>query len=63
MYVMDKLTKWEDYLHLVEFSYDNGKQETIDMSPFEPLYGIKCRTLENWDELVNKVIVGPNYKF
>ena len=24
MYVMDKPTKWEDYLHLVEFSYNNG---------------------------------------
>ena len=25
MYVMDKPTKWEDYSHLVEFSYNNGK--------------------------------------
>ena len=25
MYVMDKLTKWKDYLHLVEFAYNNGK--------------------------------------
>ena len=25
MYVMDKLSKWEDYLHLVEFSYNNGQ--------------------------------------
>ena len=24
MYVMDKPTKWEDYLHLVDFSYNNG---------------------------------------
>jgi hypothetical protein len=24
MYVMDKPSKWEDYLHLVEFSYNNG---------------------------------------
>ena len=24
MYVMDKPTKWEDYLHLVEFDYKNG---------------------------------------
>ena len=26
MYVMDKPTKWEDYLHLVEFAYKNGHQ-------------------------------------
>ena len=24
MYVMDKPTKWEDYLHLVEFACNNG---------------------------------------
>ena len=29
MYVMDKPTKWEDYLHLVEFSYNNGYQESL----------------------------------
>jgi hypothetical protein len=23
MYVMDKPSKWEDYLHLVEFDYNN----------------------------------------
>ena len=26
MYVMDKPTKWDDYLHLEEFSYNNGHQ-------------------------------------
>ena len=26
MYVMDKPTRWEDYLHLVEFAYKNGQQ-------------------------------------
>ena len=40
MYVMDKPTKWEDYLHLVEFSYNNGHQATaLGMSPYEALYG------------------------
>jgi hypothetical protein len=39
MYVMDKPSKWEDYLHLVEFSYNNGYQESLKMSPFEALYG------------------------
>ena len=26
MYVMDKPSKWEDYLQLVEFAYNNGQQ-------------------------------------
>jgi hypothetical protein len=41
MYVMDKPSKWEDYLHLVEFSYNNGYQDSLRMSPFEALYGRK----------------------
>jgi hypothetical protein len=41
MYVMDKPSKWEDYLHLVEFSYNNGYQASLKMSPFEALYGRK----------------------
>ena len=37
MYVMDKLGKWEDYLHLVEFAYNNNFQVFAGMSPFEIL--------------------------
>jgi hypothetical protein len=49
MYVMDKPSKWEDYLHLVEFSYNNGYQASLKMIPFEALYGRKCNTLVSWD--------------
>jgi transposase InsO family protein len=41
MYVMDKPSKWEDYLHLVEFYYNNGYQTSLKMSPFEALYDRK----------------------
>jgi hypothetical protein len=41
MCVMEKPSKWEDYLHLVEFYYNNGNQESLKMSPFETLYGRK----------------------
>ena len=44
MYVMDKPGKWEDYLHLVEFSYNNNFQVSASMSPIEILYGRKCNT-------------------
>jgi hypothetical protein len=49
MYVMDKPSKWEDYLHLVEFFYNNGYQASLNMSPFEALYGRKCSTPVSWD--------------
>jgi hypothetical protein len=47
IYVMDKPSKWVNYLHLVEFSYNNGYQESLKMSPFEVLYGKKCNTIVN----------------
>jgi hypothetical protein len=34
MCVMDQPSKWEDYLHLVEFTYKNGYQTSLKMSPF-----------------------------
>ena len=44
MYVIDKPSKWEDYLQLVYFSYKNGYQASLKMNPFEALYGRKCNT-------------------
>jgi hypothetical protein len=41
MYLMDKPYKWEDYLHLVEFTYNNGYQASLKMILFEALYGRK----------------------
>ena len=59
MYVMDKPTKWEDYLDLVEFAYNNGQQASLGMSLYEALYGRRCRTLVTWENPVNRVVIGP----
>jgi hypothetical protein len=59
MYVMDKPSKWEDYLHLVEFSYNNGYQTSLNMSPFEALYRRKCNTPVSWDNPTDREMVGP----
>lgn len=37
-------TKWDECLPLTEFSYNNSYQESIQMAPFEALYGQYCRT-------------------
>ena len=59
MYVMDQPTKWEDYLYLVDFSYNNGYPVSQMMIPFEALYGIKCNTPISWvDNPVDKVVIG-----
>ena len=60
MYVMKNPTKWEDYMHLAEFAYNNGYQASAKMSPFEVLYGRKCRTPVTWDSLVDWLMLGPN---
>jgi hypothetical protein len=61
MYVMDKPSKWEDYLHLVEFAYNNGYQDSLKMSPFEALYGRKCNTPVSWDNPTDRVVRGPKF--
>lgn len=50
---------WEEHLHLVEFSYNNSYQASIDMSPFEALYGRHCRTPMSWDDVGERVLLGP----
>ena len=59
MYLMDKPTKWEDYLHLVEFAYNNGQQAFLGMIPCEALYGRRCRTPVNCDNPMNRIVLGP----
>ena len=60
MYVMNNPTKWEDYMHLADFAYNNGYQASSKMSPFEVLYGKKCRTLVTYDSPVDRLMLGPN---
>jgi hypothetical protein len=46
MYVMDKPSKWKDYLHIVEFAYNNGYYTLSKKIRFEALYGRKCNMPE-----------------
>jgi hypothetical protein len=41
MYVMENPSKWDEYLHLVDFSYTNGYSTSFEMNAFEALYGRK----------------------
>ena len=59
MYVMDKPGKWEDYLHLVEFDYNNNFQVSARMSPFEIMYGHKYNNSISWSSLIDRLMVGP----
>jgi hypothetical protein len=58
MYLMDKPSKWEYYLYLVEFTYNNGYQASLKMSPFESLFRRKCNTPMIWDNPADRTITG-----
>ena len=57
---MDKLGKWEHYLHLVEFEYNNNFQVSVGISSFEILYGHKCNTPISWSNPVDRLMLGPD---
>ena len=56
--VRSKIQDITHHLHLAEFVYNNGYQTSSKMSPFEVLYGHKCRTLVTWDSLVDWLMLG-----
>ena len=58
MYVRDHPKKWEDYLPLVEFAYNNHYQASTKLSPFEILYGRKCNTPNSLSNLVDRFMLG-----
>ena len=39
---------WDSFLPLAEFSYNNSYHSSIDMAPFEALYGRRCRSPIGW---------------
>ena len=57
--VMEFKGSWDTHLALMEFAYNNNYQASIEMAPFEALYGRKCRTPVCWDEVGERRLVGP----
>ncbi|WVZ51912.1 hypothetical protein U9M48_003012, partial [Paspalum notatum var. saurae] len=45
---------------LHEFAYNNSYQKSLEMAPFEALYGRRCRTPLNWSEPGERVTFGPD---
>ena len=50
----------EEHLPLVEFAYNNSYQASIQMVPYEALYGRPCRLPLCWTEVEESSITGPD---
>jgi hypothetical protein len=57
---LDYGSSWDENLPYAEFSYNNSYQSSIGMSPFEALYGRKCRTPLLWDGVGEHSFFGPD---
>ncbi|KAI3776563.1 hypothetical protein L1987_46349 [Smallanthus sonchifolius] len=57
--VIDFRGNWDSHLSLIEFSYNNSYHTSINMAPFEALYGHKCRSSICWNEIGEAQITGP----
>jgi hypothetical protein len=52
-------TDWESSLPFAEFSYNNSFQASLQMAPFDALYGRKCRTPLAWSKVGEGTLFGP----
>ncbi|GKD55217.1 putative reverse transcriptase domain-containing protein [Tanacetum coccineum] len=57
--VIDFGKGWERHLPLVEFSYNNSYHASIKATPFEALYGRKCRSPVCWAKVGDVQLTRP----
>ena len=58
--VLDHKGSWEEHLPLMEFSFNNSYQASIQMAPYEALYGRPCRSSICWTEVGENSITVPD---
>ena len=56
--VLDLKGSWEKHLPLVEFTYNNSSQVSLQMAPYEALYGRPCQSLICWTEVGERSFIG-----
>ncbi|WMV07863.1 hypothetical protein MTR67_001248 [Solanum verrucosum] len=58
--VIDFKGSWDDHLPLIEFAYKNSYHASIQMAPYEALYGRRCRSPIGWFEVGEAQLIGPD---
>nr|GEV25465.1 reverse transcriptase domain-containing protein [Tanacetum cinerariifolium] len=57
--VIDFRGSWDRHFPLVEFSYNNSYHASVKASPFEALYGRKCRSAVYWSKVGDNQLTDP----
>ena len=58
--VLDHKGSWDEQLLLVEFTYNNSYQASIQMEPYEALYGRPCRSPLYWTKVGESSVTGSD---
>ncbi|WMV23933.1 hypothetical protein MTR67_017318 [Solanum verrucosum] len=58
--VIDFKGSWDDHPPLLEFAYNNSYYPSIQMAPYETLYGRRCRSPVGWFEVGETTLIGPD---
>ena len=59
-FVLDHKGSWVEHFSLLEFTYNNSYQESIQMAPYEALYGRPCKSPLCWTEVGESSITVPD---
>nr|GEZ05721.1 reverse transcriptase domain-containing protein [Tanacetum cinerariifolium] len=59
-YTIDFEGKWDTHLPLVKLQYNNGYHPRVKCTPFEALYGRRCRLVKAW--YVLKCMADENFR-
>lgn len=57
-YGLDFRGNWDDHLLLIEFAYNNNFHASIQMCPYEALYGRRCKSPIKWFEISEAGLIG-----
>jgi len=57
--VLKQKGSWDNFLPLIEFTYNNIFHSNISMAPYEALYGRRCRTPLCWVNPSESIVLGP----
>ncbi|XP_070041331.1 uncharacterized protein [Nicotiana tomentosiformis] len=59
--IMDFGGSWDQFLLLAKFAYNNSYQTSIQMTPYEELYGRRCRLPVSWFEPREDRLLGTDF--